>query len=119
MAALSRPVRRPRSRALLIAGLGISGVLLAAGCKGSVSVGGAQVSQKDVETQVATQLAASVNQPTPNIDCPGGLDAKVGASIDCELTAQGDTTKYPVHVVVDSVDNGTAHFTAEVGKSPG
>ena len=118
MAATSTAGRRARGRALLVGGLGIAG-LLVGGCKGSVSVGGSQVSQKDVETQVAAQLAASVNQPTPNIDCPGGLDAKVGASIDCELTAQGDTTKYPVHVVVDSVDNGTAHFTAEVGKSPG
>ncbi|MBV8960058.1 MAG: hypothetical protein JO087_14920, partial [Actinobacteria bacterium] len=43
---------------------------------------------------------------------------KVGASIDCELVAQGDTAVYPVHVVVDSVKNGTVHFNAQVADQP-
>lgn len=66
-------------------------------CKASVSIGGGtpQVSKSDVEAQVATQLAASVNQPKPTITCPGPLPARVGASLDCDLVAQGATVKYP------------------------
>jgi hypothetical protein len=101
---------------LIVACLGTAALL--AGCKASVSVGKPEVAQADVETQVAAQLAAKVNQPTPKVTCPSGLEAKVGASIDCELVAQGDTASYPVHVVVDSVKDGKAHFTAEVGTAP-
>jgi hypothetical protein len=44
----------------------------------------------------------------------------VGASIDCELTAQGSTTQYPVHVEVTSVKNGTdVQYNAQVGQTPG
>jgi hypothetical protein len=119
-------VRRPRSTHLGTARLGrlvatgVASLVMLSACKASVSIGAGspEVSQSDVEAQVATQLAANVNQPKPTITCPGPLPAKVGASIDCDLVAQGDTVKYPVHVVVDSVTNGTAHFTAQVGQAP-
>jgi hypothetical protein len=96
----------------------VSAVALLASCKASVSVGRPEVSKSDVEAQTAALLAAQVHQPTPKVTCPGGLRAKVGASIDCELTAQGETTSYPVHVVVDSLKNGKAQFTATVGPTP-
>ncbi len=109
---LTRTVR------FLVAGFACATVLSA--CSASVTVGGtSQVPQSTVESQVATQLAAETSQPTPKVSCPGGLDAKVGATIDCELTAQGSTVQYPVHVTVTSVTNGTAHFTAQVGQTPG
>ena len=76
------------------------------------------MSQSDLESQIATQLAAKVNQPAPKVTCPGPLAAKVGATIDCQLVAQGETAVYPVHVVVDSVTNGTVHFNIEVAKTP-
>ena len=105
-------------RLRLLGTLGIAAVSLVSACSASahVSVGGSnKVAKSDVESQVATQLAASTGQAKPDISCPDGLEAKVGATLDCTLSVQGDSTKLPVHVVVDSVDNGTAHFTAQVG----
>ena len=93
-------------------------LLILGGCKASISIGKKQVGKSEVETQVANQLAAKVNQPEPKVTCPGPLDAKVGASIDCDLVAQGETDVYAVHVVVDSVKNGTVHFNAQVADQP-
>lgn len=87
-------------------------------CKVSVHVGKNEVSKSDVETQVAKELAAKVNQPEPKVTCPRGLPAKVGASIDCDLVAQGDTDVYAVHVVVDTVKDGKVHFNATVADAP-
>jgi len=91
---------------------------LFAGCHVSVSVGKKEVSKSEVESEVAKELAAKVNQPVPKVTCPSGLSAKVGASIDCDLVAQGDTAVYAVHVVVDTVKNGTVHFNATVADHP-
>jgi len=91
---------------------------LLGGCKVSVHVGKNEVSEADVETEVANDLAAKVNQPKPTVNCPSGLPAKVGASIDCDLVAQGDTDVYAVHVVVDTVKSGKVHFDATVADHP-
>ena len=117
-----RPARTDRwtARFALVLASGAVSVVSLGACKASVSIGSSPpaVSKSDVEAEVATQLAAKVNQPKPTITCPGPLPAKVGASIDCDLVAQGDTVKYPVHVVVDSVTNGTVNFTSQVGQTP-
>jgi hypothetical protein len=107
-----------RTARFLIAGFACATLMTA--CSGSVTISGTpEVSQSDVESQVASQLAAETSQPLPKITCPSGLQAKVGASIDCTLTAQGSTTTLPVHVSVTSVTNGTAHFSAQVGQAAG
>jgi hypothetical protein len=72
-----------------------------------------------VQTQVAKQLAAEAQQPTPAVSCPGGLAAKVGATVDCRLTPKGSTITFPVHVTVTSIKNGTARFSAQVGQAAG
>lgn len=81
-------------------------------------MGTKEVSKSEVETEVAKELAAKVNQPVPKVTCPGGLKAKVGASVDCDLVAQGETDVYPVHVVVDTVKGGKVHFNATVANQP-
>ena len=91
---------------------------LLTGCHVSVSVGKKEVSKSDVESEVAKELAAKVNQPVPTVTCPSGLSAKVGASVDCDLVAQGATAVYAVHVVVDTVKNRTVHFNATVADQP-
>ena len=89
------------------------------GCSASVSVGTkSDLAKADVEAQTATQLAAKTNQPKPTITCPGNLAAKVGATMDCTLVAQGDTTQLPVHLTVDSISGGTAHWNIQVGAAP-
>jgi hypothetical protein len=77
------------------------------------------VPEKTVENEVAKQLAAEVNQPTPAVKCPGDLTAKVGTKMTCTLTPQNSTTTYPVTVTVTSVSNGIAHFSAVVGQANG
>ena len=107
-----------RTARFLTAGFACATLMTA--CSGTVTISGTpEVSQSDVQTQVAAQLAAETSQPVPKVTCPSGLQAKVGASIDCTLTAQGSTTTLPVHVTVTSVTNGTAHFSAQVGQAAG
>lgn len=105
------------SRRLLVA-LACASLALLGSCKVSVHVGKNEVSKSDVETEVAKELAAQVHQPEPKVTCPGGLPAKVGSSIDCDLVAQGETDVYAVHVVVDTVKNGKVHFNASVADHP-
>jgi hypothetical protein len=83
------------------------------------SAGDPIIDQADLEHEVQTQLATEVpDAPTPDIACPGDLEAEVGAEIDCELSVAGDDSVYPVHVVVKSAKDGTAHFDIEVGDTP-
>ena len=103
--------------------IGLAGVLVlaafaAGGCSASVSVGKKEVSKDNVEKPASLALGKQLNLPPPNIKCPGGVEAKVGATVDCELTAGNDPTRYPVHIAVDSVKNGDAHFNIDVGKTP-
>lgn len=106
---------------LRVIAVGFACASAVAACSGSasVSLGGGEVAQGDVESSVAQQLAATTHQPVPKVSCPSGLDAKVGASIDCTLTPQGGGESLPVHVTVDSVKNGTAHYSAQVGQAAG
>lgn len=92
----------------------------ATGCKASVHIGGSPTIPKaSVEKKTATELAAKTNQPEPAVTCPDALAAKVGATLDCTLLAQGETQRYPVHLEVDSVSgDGGAHFQISVGSAP-
>ena len=87
-------------------------------CSASVSVGTPQLSQAQVESEAANQLAAQVHQPVPTVVCPGPLDAKVGTTMSCTLTAQGATVSYPVQIVVNRVAGGQVYFTSQVGTNP-
>jgi len=82
--------------------------------------GGGVLEEADVEASVAAELAAQLDQPEPNIDCPGDLKAEVGASMECELTVDGDDeTVLPVAVEVKSIEDGTANYSVEVGEPKG
>lgn len=108
--------RHTRSSRLAVIGLLVLS-MGAASCSGSVSVGGGAVAQAEVEAQVASQLAKTVdNGVTPTIVCPGDLDAKVGATMTCELSVEGEDGTYPVFVEVNAVKDGVASFSAEVGE---
>lgn len=100
-----------RARRLLLAALAGLAVVTAA-------CGAGAIEESDVEASVATQLAEETDQPEPNIDCPGDLDAEVGATMECDLTVDGDDAVYPVTVEVTSVEDGTANYSVEVGEAP-
>jgi len=110
----TRPLPRHSTRSVIGA---LTIAFAITGCSGSVSIGDSDVAESEVETVVAEQLAATVdNGVTPNIDCPGDLKAEVGATITCTLTVDGDETSYPVTVEVTEVNDGAATFSAEVGE---
>ena len=100
--------RSRRMLAVILAGLALS----AAAC------GAGAIEEADVEASVAEQLAEETGQAEPNIDCPGDLDAEVGATMECDLTVDGDDAVYPVTVEVTSVEDGTANYSVEVGEAP-
>lgn len=77
------------------------------------------IPQADVEQKAATQLAKEVGAAEePNISCPDDLEAKAGATMDCELSVDGEDDVYAVHVEVDSIEDGTYHLTFKVADTP-
>ncbi len=70
------------------------------------------VAQSNVESQISTQLAATVGQTPDSVTCPGDLKGTVGNTMTCTLTAGGQS--HPVAVKVTSVDGLTVHFDIEV-----
>ena len=98
-----------RSVALLIIGLV---ALVTAAC------GGGAIDESELEASVAEQLAAETGQPEPNIDCPGDLEAEVGATTECDLSVDGDDAVYPVAVEVTSVEGDQVNYKVEVGDAP-
>lgn len=96
------------------------GALLAVVLLGACSSGPGEIAQGDLEDQIATQLAEQTKQPKPTIECPSGLEAKVGAELDCTLSVAADPKEYNVHVEVDSIDEDTktAHYSIKVADQP-
>ena len=106
-------------RMLVIAATGGAAVTLAA-CeeKAEVSLGGGSVSQTEVESKAMTALTKEVGQAIASIDCPGGLDAKVGESETCTLTTK-QGPKYAMTATIKSVsDHDTVEFDFQVADKP-
>ncbi len=89
----------------------VAGSLLAlSACSGTASV-----SSDDVAQQISDQLAAQVGTAPDSVTCPSDLPAEVGATITCELTADGQTL--PVTATVTTVDGSTVNFDIQVADS--
>jgi hypothetical protein len=87
------------------------------GC--SASVGSTpKVPKADVEKSAKDALTQQVGQAPDSVTCPNDLDATVGASERCTLSAGGQTIG--LTVTVSSVDSGTntAHFDVKVDSAP-
>jgi Domain of unknown function (DUF4333) len=54
----------------------------------------------------------------PDISCPEGLPAEVGAAIRCVLTAGNDPATYGVRITVTSVDADDVRFEVAVDEQP-
>ncbi|OSC65278.1 hypothetical protein B5180_31150 [Streptomyces sp. BF-3] len=87
-----------------------AGALLV-GCSGSVSVGNSEprLSSDKLAATVSEKLAATTNQPKPDITCPEDLPGKVGATTRCTLTAKDGST-LGVSVKVTSVEGDKINF---------
>jgi hypothetical protein len=66
-----------------------------------------------------TGVAGALMVAPPHVVCRTGLEGKVGAHINCTLTTKGSKLVFPVRVTVNSVHNGTAHFSVQVGQAAG
>ncbi|MFC7327414.1 DUF4333 domain-containing protein [Marinactinospora rubrisoli] len=99
----------------MAAGLGAAALLSAAGC--SFSIGGSSVGSDDVANEVARQLETEVGRMPDDVTCPENLPAEVGASVRCELTADGQT--YGVTVTATEVEGTNVRFDVEVDDEPG
>lgn len=102
-------ITRPSAaiRRLMVAAAGV----LLVGCSGSVTIGNSEpeLSSDKLATTVAEKLAATTNQPKPDVTCPEDLVGKVGTTTRCTLTA-GDGSTLGVTVTVTSVEDEKINF---------
>jgi hypothetical protein len=80
-----------------------------AGC--SFSIGSNQpktVAKSDVADQISTKVNEKAGHKPQSVSCPDDLKATVGASLDCQMTDDGQT--YGVNVTVTSVDGDKVNF---------
>jgi len=100
-------------RKTLAAAGSLAALALLAACSGQAAVPAA-----DVEEQTENELEAQVGQ-RPDISCPEDLPAEVGATIECELTAEDMAEVYGVTVTVtDVADDGNVGFDIAVDEEP-
>ena len=92
-------------------------VLLPLIAVGPAGCGTVTVSAHDVATAAEQALEQQVGS-RPDITCPHDLEAKVGASTRCTLTADGLDGTYGVTVRVRSVQGGKATFDVRVDEQP-
>ena len=75
------------------------------------NVGGCTTTQKlpknDVANQISSKLSDASGKPD-EVSCPDDLKPTVGATLECQLKAKGQT--YPVKVTVTSIEGNQAKF---------
>jgi hypothetical protein len=87
--------------------VGAATLLVVAGC--SFSVGQDKtVPKASVADQISTKVNDKAGQKPQSVTCPEDLKANVGASLDCQMTYDGQT--YGVNVTVTSVDGDRVNF---------
>ena len=90
----------------------VAGSLIALSACGGTS----SVSAEDVAAQISTQLEAQVGTAPDSVTCPSDLPGRgVGATVTCELTADGQTP--PVTATVTSVEGSTVNSDIQVADS--
>ncbi|MGW1293893.1 DUF4333 domain-containing protein [Streptomyces sp. NPDC002533] len=97
----------------------VAGSALLVGCSGSVSIGNSEpkLSSDKLATTVSEKLAATTNQPAPDITCPEDLVGKVGTTTRCTLTAKDGST-LGVSVKVTSVEDNKINFDIKADDTP-
>ncbi|MFT4034493.1 MAG: DUF4333 domain-containing protein [Patulibacter sp.] len=71
----------------------------------------------ELEKTVSQKLKAQVGVSPKKVECPEGLDAKVGAKVTCVLTApNGD--RYDVALTAKQVDGSNVNFDFKVADQP-
>ncbi|WP_326670593.1 DUF4333 domain-containing protein [Streptomyces sp. NBC_01257] len=89
-------------------------VAFAVGC--SASVGSKVVKKDEVAQQASTALGKKVGRQPDDVTCKDDLKAEVGATVRCELTADG--TKQGMTVTAKSVDGDKVDMDFKVDDAP-
>lgn len=94
------------------------GAALLSGCDVDVTTTGPTkgMPEKEVEQRISDALTKQVGKRPNSVDCPRGLNAKVGETMRCVLTS--DAARLGVTVTVDAVKNGQIGFDIEVDEKP-
>ncbi|MFE9815861.1 DUF4333 domain-containing protein [Streptomyces sp. NPDC005773] len=103
------------SRIVVRAAGALLAVAFAAGC--SASVGSKEVKKDEVAKQASTALGKQVGREPDDVTCEDDLKAEVGATVRCELTADGK--KYGVTVTAKSVDGDKVNMDFKVDDAAG
>ncbi|OAA19683.1 protein of unknown function (DUF4333) [Frankia sp. EI5c] len=89
---------------------GLVAALVTAGCEASVSIGGKEVAANQVEDEIVAKFGGLFGDGQPAVDCPEALPAKVGTTMQCQLTDPSDGATYPVNVTVNTVEGDDTRF---------
>jgi hypothetical protein len=73
---------------------------------------GSSIEQGELESQVASALEAETGV-SPEVRCPGDLDAEVDASTECTATEPGSGREFTYRITVTAVEDGRASFDIE------
>jgi hypothetical protein len=93
--------------------------LAVSACSESVSIGGGSLSKTEIEDGATKTLTAKVGQAPASFVCPSDLEAKVGESETCILTANGGQT-FDTTVTITSIsdDDSNARYEVQVADHP-
>ncbi|GGK41324.1 DUF4333 domain-containing protein [Nocardia camponoti] len=84
-----------------------------AGC--SFEIGGAKVNEADLERSVSETLSTKIGTPVSEVDCPGDLSGKVGTTMRCTITVDGE--QLGTNVTVTAVDGDIVNYDIAVDPS--
>ncbi|WP_220451274.1 DUF4333 domain-containing protein [Nocardioides dongkuii] len=108
------PHRQLPSRLAGLAAVAATVATLSTGCSAEVSAGGSAMSEGQVEDLLMEKITEEAGQEPDDVDCPDDLDAEVGATMTCTLTAGTDTLD--IDVEVTSVEGDDLRFDYEIGQ---
>ena len=97
-------MRHPHTRRLAVA---LAAMALATACSTTP-----EVAEGDLEQEISDRLEDQVGTAPDDVDCPGGLEGKVGETQRCTLTAGND--ELGVDVEVTSVEGEQVGFDIQV-----
>ncbi|MDT5219536.1 MAG: hypothetical protein QOF15_1641 [Mycobacterium sp.] len=96
-------------RTLLVSGAAAGLMAGAGGCSFSTGSSSAHaVSKDDVVQQITAKMTDAQGNKPESVTCPGDLQAKVGAQLNCEMKVKD--SKYVVNVTVTSVEGKNVKF---------
>lgn len=104
-----RPIRS--STSALVAAAATALMLTVSSCSST-----ATISKSELEQQAASALESAVGTAPDAVSCPGDLEAKVGASTRCTVTAGGEDLG--ATLTVTEVDGSNAKFDVKVDQAP-